>query len=525
MSTAPAWRQEVNRRLAEHKNRKASASSSAVPAQSGSPEDNLGSSRAAQAAARVAARYSKAPSYSQMQAEEARIAVRAAEIATRVALEAQSTAEFALAGLHAASLPYAAAELISFPVEFPIEAAPAESSQPTTGVSAPPIAAVPVAEPEWDWTAVHQITAEPSAVTTASEPLPVPVAEPLAPEPAMEVEVAQPEIPAGPVTRAKDSTGQLLQIRWQPDMTFRAAETPAAEPFELSAEDWFTSADTSRHSDEPVQIEAHAIHANLIQFPRELIATRRMRPRLAEGPLADSETGSQLSIFEVDPHSVQSDPVESGPIQSGPEQSGSIQTETPAPVQHSVHEEPVLSPVPAASAARSAALSTVPSVSWATAEWPGMKLDPQAVAAPSVAEAKNKLVLAPLSRRLLAGVVDFALVGALVTFTWLTLALGMAQPLVPRMAEILGAGLFAITGLVYHAFFNLLSLRTPGMRYAGLSLCTLNDSIPTPRQLRRRLGAMVLSMIPLGLGLVWSIFDEDHLNWHDRFSQTYLRHS
>jgi hypothetical protein len=27
----------------------------------------------------------------------------------------------------------------------------------------------------------------------------------------------------------------------------------------------------------------------------------------------------------------------------------------------------------------------------------------------------------------------------------------------------------------------------------------------------------------VGLGLVWSVFDEDHLSWHDRISQTYLR--
>ena len=34
---------------------------------------------------------------------------------------------------------------------------------------------------------------------------------------------------------------------------------------------------------------------------------------------------------------------------------------------------------------------------------------------------------------------------------------------------------------------------------------------------------MVLSLLPIGLGVAWSIFDEEHLSWHDRFSQTYLR--
>ena len=53
-------------------------------------------SRAAAAAARVAARYAKAPSFSEMQAAEARAALRVAEVATRVALDAQAAAQAAL---------------------------------------------------------------------------------------------------------------------------------------------------------------------------------------------------------------------------------------------------------------------------------------------------------------------------------------------------------------------------------------------------------------------------------------------
>ena len=53
-------------------------------------------SRAAAAAARVAARYAKAPSFSEMQAAEARAALRVAEAATRVALDAQAAAQVAL---------------------------------------------------------------------------------------------------------------------------------------------------------------------------------------------------------------------------------------------------------------------------------------------------------------------------------------------------------------------------------------------------------------------------------------------
>jgi uncharacterized RDD family membrane protein YckC len=66
-------------------------------------------------------------------------------------------------------------------------------------------------------------------------------------------------------------------------------------------------------------------------------------------------------------------------------------------------------------------------------------------------------------------------------------------------------------------------MSTPGMMYAGISLCTFDEEFPTRTQLRDRLGALMVSVLPMGLGLAWSIFDEDHLSWHDRLSRTYQR--
>jgi len=83
----------VNRRLAEHKNRKGI---SVIHQDAAEDEQTTSNSRAAAAAARVAARYAKTPSYSDMQAAEARGALRAAEAATRVALEAQAAAQAVL---------------------------------------------------------------------------------------------------------------------------------------------------------------------------------------------------------------------------------------------------------------------------------------------------------------------------------------------------------------------------------------------------------------------------------------------
>jgi uncharacterized RDD family membrane protein YckC len=61
------------------------------------------------------------------------------------------------------------------------------------------------------------------------------------------------------------------------------------------------------------------------------------------------------------------------------------------------------------------------------------------------------------------------------------------------------------------------------MWYAGIGLCTTDGYVPNRAQRWRRLAALPLSVMPLGLGLAWSLFDEDRLTWHDRLSGTYLR--
>jgi hypothetical protein len=35
------------------------------------------------------------------------------------------------------------------------------------------------------------------------------------------------------------------------------------------------------------------------------------------------------------------------------------------------------------------------------------------------------------------------------------------------------------------------------------------------------MAALLLSVLPIGLGVLWALFDEQHLCWHDRLSKTY----
>lgn len=483
----PAWKQEVSRRIAAHKHRKGSP----APEQPAPEQQHFGSSLAAQAAARVAARYSKAPSYSQMQAEEARLAVRAAEIATQVALEAQAAAHDAIADLHAAatqpqrgpavveSIERARPELIPQPL---VQPKPEPASAP-----AEPMASFVIAEPE-------------AAVTPLAEPAPAvqtaaPVFLPPAPQP-------PPPAPAPVTPHVVD--GQSYGIRWEPDTPVRVLQpksAPAPQPFELETEAWWTPAEVSATlRNEPIAVEPEPAGANLIEFPRELVATRRMRPRLVEPAQSASRTERQLSIFEVDPGAVSTEPPQAD-------------TAAPAWVDPDFSERDWHTPAPASE--------------WSGPEWSGIELDeqPPAVSSsePEPAPAASRIDLAPFGRRLMAMAVDGCLILGAFFASAILIASHMQQLPAPRTAEALVAAGLALSGFLYNALFLTIGISTPGMRYAGIALSTFDDEVPTRTQLRRRLAATAVSLLPCALGMAWSVFDEDHLTWHDRISQTYLR--
>lgn len=410
----PTWKQEVNRRLAEHKTRRGI---SVVDENESAEQQSSANSRAAAAAARVAARYAKAPSYSELQATEARAALRAAEAATRAAVEAQVAAQAVLDHFETSI-----EERIDNRIEERIEESEPEARQ-----------SFELAEPAWQEEAVAQR------------------------EPAR-------------------SPG--VEIRWEPDLPQRPAqtETYSAVQYDWAAQDQYDSAPVYE------EIEAQAIPANLIQFPREIIATRRMRPRLADGP-GEAES-QQLSIFEVDPNSVSTEPMEQS-VQAG---------------------DPV----------------------WIGSSWQQMQLDeePRTEQLPdyyALVPDEHKLYQAPFGRRMMATVVDAALIMGLVFGTMYLISSNLDT--LPGKHAFEAFGVLGVLGFaaLYEWFFLTFAKVTPGMRYAQLALCTFDEQMPTREQVNGRLKAMLISVLPVGLGMLWSIFDEDQMSWHDRLSKTYLR--
>ncbi len=389
-------------------------------------------SRAAQAAARVAARYASAPSYSEMLAEEARAALRAAEAATRAAQKAHAAAQSVLDGLEAA--------------------ASAESGWNQQ--------AGPEYDPERQSADLSQVQQDSAGPTLVEENLPN--ADRREPE-----QAATPAKPAPSRKKSRRNRAAALAIRAE-DQDEEALPTLTI----VSADDAL------------INEVAQPIYANLIRFPREVVATRKVRPRRIEGPLATAAPTEQLSIFEVDPGTISTQPA-------------SPAAEEPAPA-------------------------------WMRPDWSSIELEEQSrqelpeEPAPQTS-LPTAVQLAPLSRRLLAFIVDASLiVAAFLGAAALVVSYGKAVP-GPRALEFGTAVALLMIGAAYLSLFFTLANATPGMKYAGIDLTTFDGQSPSRAQRLRRLRTMLLSVSPLGLGLIWALFDDAHLTWHDRLSKTYLR--
>lgn len=461
----PAWKEEINAKLHEHRSRRK------VPADQQSrlaelePSFASGSRQpaASRIAARVAERYAKAPSYREMIEQEA--ANTPARLVTRAPEQAS------------AAQPDPEPNLFE---PAPVDATPTpEAAAPHASQSQPSV------EPR----ARHNRWAE-------FEPSPVPefFSGPAAP-------AAEPEIAAH--TLAEESApAQTRATEPVESLFFEPEAAPANEsPSEPPALPNFTPEPEEAHqtlslldelATQPIE-PAQPLPARIIEFPRELVAPRKARPRRERTSAHDHQ--SQLRIFEAEPEAA---------AVAEPE------TEIAPPAK----SEP--SPAPA--------------------EWNAIRLDEEPSVQASaffkevgLAEPSSSLLLDPpiytanLEDRLMAGIVDICLVGAgFLTFVAVFAACTPHMPTGKLALVAAGAALLAFF-VVYQYLFLTYSSGTPGMRYAQIALCTFDDENPTPQSLRARIGYILLSALPLGLGFLWSLFDEDRLGWHDRITRTYQR--
>jgi uncharacterized RDD family membrane protein YckC len=75
--------------------------------------------------------------------------------------------------------------------------------------------------------------------------------------------------------------------------------------------------------------------------------------------------------------------------------------------------------------------------------------------------------------------------------------------------------------LFYRVVCCLGDMDTPGAQWAGMRLLDFDGRLPTRRARARRIAGGMLSVISVGLGLLWALFDEEKLTWHDHMSGTF----
>ena len=282
---------EVNERLAAYRNRRGAAEQP----QPHAPENSqTASTTAEQIKARVRARYAQAASYSEELNAASTPVERVIGAVTKAAVEAV-IAEMGQAAV--------TPSLWDAPPAAPVYAAP---------VAAVPAAYVaPVTPSRWQ--------DEPQA---AAAPVPT------------RWEDAVP--PASPVVEQDDDIWESMRVAPSPYQNTRRTVAPPrpSNEGELFPYDPMDPATVEDPFGESVVEPAQHIQANIIEFPRPLVAPRKVRGRLAEGPYRRHDEESQLSIFEVEPDAVSS----SVPERAAQPQWASIELE--AAPEHESEPEP-----------------------------------------------------------------------------------------------------------------------------------------------------------------------------------------
>ncbi len=429
---ASPLRQQMAERLAAHRQRRGRQGHAAAQARLDIGLEMERPLVKNKVAAAVAERYASSPSYRAFLAQEAERAIEraaaAAQVATRNAEAVANAQQELLAEL----------ELWTAPQEFKAETAA--------------VALRPAAVPE---NRVIEEVAEAPARQVSAGGLTVRLYETLgrkAMEPA--------EIHCGPSVAAPDGLEDLEEsLVLDEEIAFR--QTPVFENY--------------RDPKGPME----PIAANLVEFPRQLVAAKKARPRIAEGPLRDESPRSpQLRIFEVEAEQI----------------------------------------------------STSPAMPSAAPEWSSIRLDAHSMTAAPVHTPDEPIfaallppATAPMSLRMMAVAVDLTLVlGAFVAFAAMAAYVAGQVPAGKDAAEIAGVTLAALY-LFYQALFFSLSDQTPGMRMARIGFCTMTDENPSRSAMRRRILATLVAACPMGIGLLWIFLDDDRLGWHDRISRMYQR--
>jgi len=416
-----ALKLQVAERVAAHRRRKLGEAQTSTS--NHAPKQTTSEARRANVAAAIAERYAQTPSYRAMLAEQAERAIEEAAAAADVAIRSAHAVAQAQQDL------LDELELWNAPQEFSASTALAAVNKPTEAASAK--------------TPVH-------AAAGIGMHLPQDAVRGQSPALKTNFEHGHSSLLDGPGVWALED-----------EIAFRQA--PVFEEFD-------------RYAESPVSLAA-----NLLEFPRQLVAARKARPRIAEGPLLETPAprAPQLRIFEV----------EAEHFAAQPSSAADVPAMQSFLFLDSVHLRE-------------------------TQEHLGSTLAGQTANAPEAAA---------IARRLIALGIDTGLVAA-AAGAFVVTAARIAGSLPTGMNAVITIGVvLTVFWVMYQLLFFTLSNQTPGMRMTRIGLCTLADENPSRKAMRLRVLAQSVALLPFGIGMFWALLDDDRLGWHDRISQMYQR--
>jgi uncharacterized RDD family membrane protein YckC len=136
--------------------------------------------------------------------------------------------------------------------------------------------------------------------------------------------------------------------------------------------------------------------------------------------------------------------------------------------------------------------------------------------------------VAPMGARVLAAAMDMGLVTlayavfASIYYLLVQTQTGESAPLewtarvmVPYVL------LFAAVAALYKGLYAFANVDSPGTRWANLKIVNFDGEAPSRAERVARMTWSGLSVTAVGMGLLWSLVDEEHLTWHDLLSKTF----
>jgi uncharacterized RDD family membrane protein YckC len=499
-----ALRMQVAERLAAHRSRRRSSQPARRDLQTELPI--AGNPRNAQIAATVAERYARSPSYRAFLAAEAERTIQQARAAAEIAaLNAQAVAAAQQSLLDAFDRD--AHNVATLGADRAIDPRTEEETGPCDETAQKPeIALSPEATP-----AALEITSQAASLPASAQslqaaedriheedsgvasflPAPSRLTVRLYEEASIPAQSAAPSAIARPPRRLREDRYDPEALALDDEIAFR--QSPVFE--------------------EPVG-PATPLPANLIEFPRQLVASRKARPRYAEGPLreeAEDPAEAQLRIFEVDPAQISTLPAA---VENPAAQWDSIWLDAPGKLDGAIDAVGRADSPPAHTAGSAEAVAPLPERAGIGRRVLACAVNTMIVGAGVVASSAAFLLASEHSMLTQSHWhMGPARIGALMA----------ANGLQPATASVACAAAGAFLYLLYQSLFLSFHGATPGMRCARIALCTFDGGNPSRRAMRRRMLAALLSAAPLGLGFFWATLDEDRLTWHDRITRVYPR--